>query len=228
MPCELQIREYEVHHLQIVSLTESFYPRLPYLEEEAYEWYTSFNLLGELVRNPNPTPAADLLMRVFAHLTTDCSWPPNRIHMFGFAQGGTVAAEVGIKWWRTELEKLSKEKKDKAGETSEDTKANEPGLLGSIVSVCGPLISYPTLQNLCPTPILILHRPAPAETALPSGALSAFKKGYSNVTDLQMGRGEGMPRSRTEWEPIMRFWSERLGKRQMDGLYEVMSGITPA
>lgn len=41
-------------------------------------------------------------------------------------------------------------------------------------------------------------------------------------------RGEGMPRSKEEFEPIMRFWSEQLGRRQMDGLYEVMSGMVPA
>lgn len=35
-----------------------------------------------------------------------------------------------------------------------------------------------------------------------------------------------MPRSREEWEPIMRFWSEKLSRRQVGGLYEVMSGAT--
>jgi hypothetical protein len=35
---------------------------------------------------------------------------------------------------------------------------------------------------------------------------------------------EGMPASRAEWEPVMRFWSEGLARRSVDGLYEVMTG----
>lgn len=36
----------------------------------------------------------------------------------------------------------------------------------------------------------------------------------------------GMPASKEEWEPIMRFWSEKLRRRQAEGLYEVMSGLS--
>src|SRR5437899_3242664 len=38
---------------------------------------------------------------------------------------------------------------------------------GSIISISGPLLPYPTLLTLCPTPILIAHRPPPIENALP-------------------------------------------------------------
>ena len=44
------------------------------------------------------------------------------------------------------------------------------------------------------------------------------------MKSIDIGKGEGMPRSREEMEPLMRFWSEHLGRRQVEGLYEVMSG----
>ena len=57
-----------------------------------------------------------------------------------------------------------------------------PSSFGSIISVSGPLLSYSTLSKLCPTPILIAHPPPSAETALPSTAIAAFKKGSQSVT----------------------------------------------
>lgn len=184
---------------------------IPYLYEEAYQWYDSFDLLGDLLPNPNPTPALELLIKTIQHLHEDCGWPVSRIHLFGFAQGGSVAAEFGLKWWRKELEMI----------TNADT-PEEPRALGTIVSVCGPLLSYPTaLQRACPTPLFVAHRPPPAESALPSNALAAFKKGFSFVRDASLGKGEGMPRN-TEWEPVVTFWSEHLSRKfNTKGMYEL-------
>ncbi|TFY66811.1 hypothetical protein EVG20_g4269 [Dentipellis fragilis] len=175
--------------------------QIPYLYEPAYQWYESFDLLGELLAQPNPTPALDLLAKVLQHLTADCAWPAHRIHLFGFAQGGSVAAESTLRWWRE----------------------HSSAPLGSVVSVVGPLVSYPTSAAKCPTPVLVFDRLPPAEGALPRDAMVAFKKGFETVTEVRKS-GKGMPRSRDEWEPIMRFWSERLGRRQVEGLYEVMTG----
>ncbi|KAF7319517.1 Abhydrolase-2 domain-containing protein [Mycena chlorophos] len=169
---------------------------IPFLYEEAYAWYPSFDPLGELIPRPNPTSALDLMVKVMQHLREDCTWPMNRIHLFGFAQGGSVAAELGIK--------LSRER------------------LGSIVTVSGPLLSYPTLASPSPTPIHVAYR----TSALPISELPAFKKGFSRVSDNKMAAEGGMPASKTEWEPIMRFWSENLGKRQVEGAYEVLSGLS--
>ena len=97
--------------------------------------------------------------------------------------------------------------------------------LGSIVTVSGPLLSYPTISTLCPTPILVTHRSPPSDMALPPEAFTAFKKAFSSVSESQMGtRDMGMPASWLEWDPIMQFWSRHLMRRQVDGLYEVMSG----
>lgn len=145
------------------------------------------------------------------HLTHDCAWPISRIHFFGFAQGGSVAAEFVLDHWKSQLVSTSK------------AADQPPSSFGSIISVSGPLLSYPTLSKLCPTPILIVHPPPSAETALPSGAIAAFKKGFQSVTESKV-KSQGMPGSREEWEPIMRFWSQVLSKRQMEGLYEVMTG----
>ncbi|TFY77233.1 hypothetical protein EWM64_g6778 [Hericium alpestre] len=189
---------------QTATLTLRAPEQIPYLYEEAYQWYESFDPLGEFLQRPNPTSALDLLAKVLDHLTNDCAWPAHRIHLFGFAQGGTVAAETALRWWR-----------------------ERSTALGSVVTVTGPLLSYPTSSNLCPMPILVFHRPPPAESALPRDAMTAFRKGFSTALEAQKA-GEGMPRSKEEWEPIMKFWSERLGRRQVEDLYEVMSGASAA
>ncbi|KAI0058366.1 hypothetical protein BV25DRAFT_1810832 [Artomyces pyxidatus] len=185
--------------------------KIPYLFQEAYQWYPSFDRLGEMIPHPNPTPALDYLATALDHLTRDCAWPPHRIHLFGFAQGGSVAAESALRWWRRELET-----KD----------ATPPRALGSVVTVAGPLLSYPTLSTPCPTPLLAFHHPDSADSALPGDALTAFRKGFRAIAEAKK-RGEGMPRSKEEWFPIMKFWSEYLGRRQVEGLYEVLSGSVP-
>jgi len=172
--------------------------------------------------------------KVIDHLIDDCSWPTSRIHLCGFAQGGTVAAEFALERWRKELERRQSLRiaADPPSSTSnQDTTSTQlpPPLeesFGSITSISGPLLSYPTLSKPCPTPILIVHRSPPAESALPSGTLESFKKGFTTVVESKLGsKPEGMPASRQEWEPIMRFWSQRLSKRQVGGgLYEVMTG----
>jgi len=191
--------------------------RIPYLYEQAFQWYPSFDPLGDVLAHPNPTTAIDYMMRVLDHLVGDCAWPPHRIHLFGFAQGGSVAAESAQKWWRRTLQ-LQQQKSDSVVSV-------QP--FGSVVSVGGPLLSYPTLSTLCTTPVFVFHRPSHAEPSLPKDALPAFRKGFTTVVDVEKS-GEGMPRSRDEWHPIMQFWSERLGRRQVDGLYEVMTGANSA
>ncbi|KAL1743408.1 Alpha/Beta hydrolase protein [Schizophyllum fasciatum] len=182
--------------------------QIPFMDMESYQWYTSFDPLGELVPNPDPTPALDLLTRVVDYLTAECAWAPHQLHFFGFAQGGSVAAEFALRWWQAHS-------------------SDDAGRLGSLVSVSGPLLSYPTISPPSPTPVLVVHRPATADPSFPKDALAAYRKGFREVREELIGRGstrQGMPASRDEWEPIMRFWSERLGRRQGEGLYEVLTG----
>jgi len=201
--------------------------RIPYLYEEAYQWWPSFDDLGEVIQNPNPTPAFNLLSTVFDHLVRDCHWPPHRIHLFGFAQGGSAAAEWCLQWWRYELERQAKSAADNPtradGDTAKPPAASEPTALGSVVSVSGELLSFPTLSKKCPTPALMFSRPSSARSTT-SQTLGAYQRAFGNVTDVWMAGADGMPRSKDEWFPVMKFWSEHLGKRQVEGLYEVMGG----
>jgi predicted esterase len=166
-------------------------------------------------------------MKVVKYLIDECTWPPNRIHFFGFGQGGTVAAEFGISWWEEQSQSPRRIRDTVQLEKDEDS--TKPSLsLGSIVSISGPLLSYPTPSSLSFTPILIIHDLPPAESALPPGFIAAFKKAYKHVAEVINSKRPGMPSSKEGWQPIMEFWSRHLGRRQVDGLYEVMSGITPA
>ncbi|TFL03765.1 hypothetical protein BDV98DRAFT_525340 [Pterulicium gracile] len=202
--------------------------QLPYFDTPAFQWYPSFTLLGEPITHPNPSSAVTLLSTVFTYLTSEaCGWEAEKVHLFGFGQGGTVCVEFGLVHWQQQLAKWRGGNGTGAG-------------LGSITTIAGPLISFPTLSKLSHTPLLVFHRaPSQAvspgndiggegnEMTLPASAFTAFRKGYANIQETRGGAKGGMPASTGEWEPIMRFWSERLGRRREEGLYEVLSGRTP-
>ena len=202
--------------LKPTSVAERTAHRIPYLYEQAFQWYTSFDPLGGIIARPNPTPALEVMAHVLDHLIIECAWPPNRIHLFGFAQGGSVAAETALSWWKKELART------RTTSSAEQTSVVSPRHLGSVASICGPLLSYPTLATPCPTPILLFSRGSIAKDVS-----TAFSKGFSHTRQVTKPGDqveESMPRSRDEWEPIMQFWSETLGRRMGDGLYEVMTG----
>jgi hypothetical protein len=200
---------------------------VPFLYEESYQWFTSFDDLGEIIERPNPTPALQYLSKIIDHLINDCAWPLNRIHFFGFAQGGSVAAEFVVDHWKQQQQlRASLDNNDNNNNKQDGQESlSASKKFGSIVTVSGPLLSYPTISILSSTPILVAHRSPPSDMALPPGAFTAFNKAFSSVTESKMeAKGMGMPASKQEWDPIMRFWSERLARRQVEGLYEVMSG----
>jgi hypothetical protein len=140
-----------------------------------------------------------------------CGWRPAEIHLFGFAQGGSVAGEFGVRWWRGSL----------PADMKKDTKKNvvekkEP--IGSIVCVCGPLLEYPTIlaSSRAPTPVLIFHRQSKA-----TSPVDTYRKAYDTVHEISVpaiGDEEVvMPKRKEEWQGIMEFWSKRL-----------MSGVNPS
>lgn len=196
------------------------------MDEEAYQWYPSFDPLCNLIEHPNPSPALDLLSTVHTHLISDCGWSPRQIHLFGFAQGGSVVAEAVFHWWKRELSRANESQRKKsesfvqAGEESKS--AVEPVRpLGSAVTVGGPLLSYPTFKDPCPTPLLVFHR-----GSFTKSTFASFRKAFGRVEEIRKNaddRGDIMPHSREEWEPIMRFWSGILGYRNAEGVYEVMT-----
>ncbi|KAG8842668.1 hypothetical protein FRB91_004004, partial [Serendipita sp. 411] len=97
---------------------------IPFLLEDdpqGFQWYPTYSPLGELLPNPNPSSTLEDLTRLLVHLVEECNWSSERIHLFGFGQGGSIATELGLQWNRTH-------RKD----------------LGSVITVSGPLLSYPT------------------------------------------------------------------------------------
>ena len=211
--------------------------RIPFLPEEAYQWYESFDLAtGDVLRSPDPTRAFRFLDSVVEHLlSSECGWTPERIHWFGFAQGGSVASEYALRWWRASV-----------GQTSTRS------VFRSVITVGGPLLSLPTVMastpraatadaatsasgpgtgavtttegvpattvgGKCPTPVLVQHGPGAFD-------VEWFRRAYVDVRSAR-GRGEGMPASQGDWEPLMRFWSERLVHTMAPSkdLYHVMT-----
>ena len=140
-----------------------------------------------------------------------------------------MASEFVIDLWKQQQQQLRIKKSIVVDSNVNQSLEQEPKTplvsLGSIVTVSGPLLSYPTISTLCPTPILVTHRSPPSDMALPPGAFIAFNKAFGSVTESKMEtKSVGMPASKQEWDPIMRFWSQHLVRRQDEGLYEVMSG----
>jgi hypothetical protein len=186
---------------------------IPYLYEDAFQWYESFDQLGELLTRPNPTPAMEVLDKVIDYLTRStsndgCGWSLGRIHFFGFAQGGSVAAEFSLRRWK----KI----------TSRNQNIDDTSRLASIVSIEGPLLEYPTVKSQCPTPFFFFHRTRTHN----SSDLSAIRKAYSDVKDARMSGDTGMPRNKEEWGPIIQFWGRVLSSRMPDieGVHPVLSG----
>ncbi|KAJ6591020.1 hypothetical protein DFH09DRAFT_907985 [Mycena vulgaris] len=157
---------------------------------DAFTWFPTVWLKGEPLADPSPV--LTLLARVLAHLTRDCAWPPARVHLFGFVQGGTLATEFALS-------------------------VSADNALGSVVSVGGPLLSDPTRaeDNRCPTPLLVAFRSSTSSTQyVTPAALAALRKGFASVREYFMpGRYQTLLMSEPEWEPIKRFWSEHLTKR---------------
>ncbi|KAK4698679.1 hypothetical protein P7C70_g7594, partial [Phenoliferia sp. Uapishka_3] len=190
--------------------------RVPLLEEEAYQWWPSFDELGELIANPNPTPTLTTLTAFLTYLTSSTpaglGWPPSSIHFFGFAQGGSCAAQLALAW--------SLLPPAASRSASHD--------LGTLVTISAPLLSHPTVTYKSQTKTLVVLRKGEERSV----GVGSYRKGFENVQEVTLARGEGMPRGRQEWEEIMRFWAANLGNRSAiefeKGVYEVRGGMGAA
>jgi len=158
--------------------------------------------MGEVLERSDPTPALDILERVIEHVTIKCSWPINRIHLFGFAQGGSVASELTLKQWMKNPDLASS--------------------FASVVSIGGPLLSFPTLKPPCSTPAAYFHRSQRTNDP----AVTAFRKGFSDLKVVEASAGGGMPKSKEEWSDVIQFWGRVLisSMPDIEGLHSVISG----
>ena len=152
----------------------------------------------------DPTAILVHIRRIISHLCEKCGWLPEAVHLFGYGAGGSVCAEAALAW----------------------SKLSESKCLGSVISVNGPLLSFPILSQLSPTPCLLWRRQEEARKAN-----VAFRKGFTNLTEeVVKGPALGMPQNQVEWLPIMkwacfiltvwlrwksqRFWSVNLRRLQ--------------
>ncbi|GAA5838997.1 hypothetical protein JCM3766R1_004551 [Sporobolomyces carnicolor] len=199
--------------------------QIPLLEEPAFQWWDSFDPLGEMIPNPNPTKALELMSKVIEHLTSPSgsNWALAEIHLFGFAQGAQLAGELALHLARP---------RPTASSTTTTTTTRES--IGSIVAVSGGLLSHPTMPESSKpdhTRVCVVYRKGEERQV----GLASWKKGYKVVTEVKLdsGRGrEGMPRGFDEWKEIMRFWSEVLIRRsaleRTGDVYEMSGGIAAA
>lgn len=137
-----------------------------------------------VIPNPNPSSTLSLLLRVLSHLTATApgspSWSPSSIHLFGFAQGGSCAGELSLAFTRST--KLS---------------------LGSAVIISAPLLSHPTVkeEERSEMKVLLCSRKG-EERAVGAGS---WRKGFKEVKEVSLARGEGMLRGQSEWMEVMRY-----------------------
>lgn len=150
--------------------------------------------------NPDPTPAIPHLRKLLQALTSEeVGWHLTEVHLFGWGQGGTMALELAYNLGREGLNIRGGEEKRKR--------------FGSVISVCGNLISFPATALDIETPVLLFSRQTSSSTVAAKNkrlAEKAFKKVEMVYGDPKAG--EAMPRDRKEWNGLMRFWAGVLAK----------------
>lgn len=93
---------------------------------------------------------------------------------------------------------------------SESDKPRLGGRLGSVISVCAGLISFPSSSLDLETPIGFFTRQN-QKSQIAQKTTSTVKRAFKKVVLVQAkGTGEDMPKGKEEWEGLMRFWSEVL------------------
>ncbi|KAK0553274.1 hypothetical protein OC846_000320 [Tilletia horrida] len=179
-------------------------------------WWNAFDTLTGDTLPPsaqNPGPCIDRLSNLLDYLagpiqsspslSSGCGWPPHAIHLFGYGQGGTAALETAIAWTR--------KRRIRSGLQAERE-------LGSIVSVCGPLLSSSggnQAPKRCAIPILSVVRHPNADTNSVHATSerkrlrSVFDPAASKDTQLVVFRGNGdaMLQGKAEFDVLMKFWS---------------------
>ncbi|CAO1632557.1 unnamed protein product [Parajaminaea phylloscopi] len=177
--------------------------KIPILPEEAWcYWQCIDPVMGAVIPHQNPSAFLSVMGSLLDHLVDDCGWPAEAIHLFGFAHGATAALEGAIAWLR----------KRRAATSSVAKQGSSTERLGSIVSICGSLLSLPTFDTPLPTLVLHWHRTDPRE-------LAKLKRAFAHVQDSPVqvqnrsSPPSSMPSSKPEWDPIMQFWSRVLRNR---------------
>ncbi|KAG0223507.1 hypothetical protein BGW41_005466 [Actinomortierella wolfii] len=189
---------------------------VPYLEEESWQWYPSFDLLtGEKLGPESPERMRQMrqlvrpeLVKFLRHCIDYCGFSADRIVLFGFSQGGSVALDLAA-----------------FGNLN----------LKAVISIAGYFMEesqgIPATTSPLTTRILVLQ--GDKDVTVPSKiAKDKFKYiervfSKANATHCIIeGMGDTMPDSEAAWRLIMKFFAEVLEYRNvalesMADVYEV-------
>ncbi|KLT41181.1 hypothetical protein CC85DRAFT_262474, partial [Cutaneotrichosporon oleaginosum] len=187
---------------------------IPLMDPPAWTWFNAFDPLFNPLPNPDPSPTLPPLRALLSKLMI-LGWALEDIHLFGWQQGGTMALELALSVGR---EALSVSASVGGGNTGTEAQGKR---LGSVVSVCGKLESFPASAVHAATPALWFTRSTGAAAQKMEAAL---RRAFLSVEVIKgLGAGADMPRGRGEWEGIMRFWAQvlRRGREGWGGQGEV-------
>ncbi|GMK53741.1 hypothetical protein CspeluHIS016_0103270 [Cutaneotrichosporon spelunceum] len=188
---------------------------IPLMDPPAWTWFNAFDPLFNPLPNPDPSPTLQPLRALLSKLVA-LGWALEDIHLFGWQQGGTMALELALS--------VAREGVSVAG-------GGNRNRLGSVVSVCGKLESFPSTSVHAATPALWFTR---STGAAAQKMETALRRAFTTLEVVRgSGTGSDMPRSRGEWEGIMRFWGQvlRRGREGWSGqgeVYESAAGTAGA
>ncbi|KAF9916515.1 hypothetical protein BX616_003555 [Lobosporangium transversale] len=177
---------------------------VPYLEEEGWQWFPSFNVLtGELLGPDSPERMLQVqqtvrpqLVKFIQHCIDHSGYSPSKITLFGFSQGGEIALDLA---------------------------AFGGFNLRAVISIAGYLMEES--QNAVPatklsTKVLIMQGDRDDLRSI-KAAKDRFKYvqrvfGKANVDQkIIEGMGHGMPSSESGWRPLMEFFALNLDNRSV-------------
>ncbi|WWC63491.1 uncharacterized protein I303_106094 [Kwoniella dejecticola CBS 10117] len=207
---------------------------IPLMDHPSFSWYPTFTPTYDPlpVENHNPTTHLPKLRALITKLISpEVGWELNQIHLFGFAQGGTMVLELGLSVGKDPLspaissssssssgESTGSRSKGKAGDGKGDSR--KVGRFGSITSICGPILTHPTTNLNIQTPICYFTRYT-LTSSVYKKQITILKRAFKEVIELHApssssGGVERMPGNKEEWWGIMRFWGQILNRKSDD------------
>ncbi|OAQ34682.1 alpha/beta-hydrolase [Linnemannia elongata AG-77] len=189
---------------------------VPYLEEEGYQWFPSFNnLTGDLLGPEAPERILQVknlvrpeLIKFLKHCVDHCGFNHRQIVLFGFSQGAEIALDLAA-FGGMNLRAVISIAGYMMEESANGTAAASP-LTTKIMVIQGDKDTTRTVKEA-------RERIKPVQRI--------FGKG--NVEHrIVAGMGHGMPRDEPGWRPLMEFFANNLEHRSvalenMSDVYEV-------
>ncbi|KAF9933547.1 hypothetical protein FBU30_005189 [Linnemannia zychae] len=188
---------------------------IPYLEEEGYQWYPSFNnLTGDTLGPEAPERIMQVqklirpeLVKFIRHCMDYCGFNPRQILLFGFSQGAEIALDLAI-----------------FGGIN----------FRAVISIAGYLmdesINATAVTKPLTTKVMILQGDKDNNRSVKHAKeyIKPIQRifGKDNVTQcIVAGMGHGMPQSEEGWRPLMEFFANNLEHRTaletMADVYEI-------